>query len=412
MLVHLVVTLVLYLGSLLLLVAALGFVAWESVEKRVLRVTVAKKLSEEYGTKVTLKGLRIRRRGVQVEDLVVANDPAGTFGAPYFCRVARLDVKTADAAATLSLLGVVRLGGSSATRHFVLGFPVRDVSEVLVSDVRVFVDEDARNGVQNDAFLKRAETRQKLRESREYAREAKAQAEFKEKWRHSQDSAVAAEDDDDDDDEDDEEDTSVEKRHQAAQEDSVGSRLTQVAEALRTPATFSQRKENLLHLRDTFSKQDKAARAATKAAARRVREKAAERWRIGRIDVADVHFDFKGHAYHLENFEYRGFVGDTTKLKRTLVVAITPRLITDIKQQVAKNAKAAVASKVDAVKSKVAIARSRLASLAPPGRRGSLTAAAAAGTTTAAPGGGGGLDDLLPAPLPEEGEEDEVKVST
>jgi len=374
MLVHMLATLVLYVVSLVALVGGLAYFFWETVESRLLKFMFQERVSKEYGTSVTVKALRVRKRGVFFEELTVGNDPTGVgYAAPYFARVGVIEIHTSG------VLGLLSLGGLLKFDKFVFGFPVRQVEELIVRDMFVIVEE--QNGVANNAFLAKHEARQKAEKKRRAAREVKVVRDFQNKWRatsfepdadksshHGVDensaevkkktssiflsSSKKTEGDhtttrkktleeevtcihSDDEDHDDEEEI----------DDSIASRLKKVSDVLRKPGTsFAERRDHLSQLREHFHRQDKDSRAAAKLAATQTRDKSAERWQIGHISVSNVSLDIKKQTYRLDKFDYRGFVGDSAKLKRKMLYGIMPDLIAD-------SAMSAIAARVDTVRS-------------------------------------------------------------
>ena len=288
MLVHVVVFSFLYVVPFVAVVITLVYLLWGTVEQRVLRGMLSRKLTTTYGTAIKLSKLEVRERGLRLEGVVIAND--GVYRSPYFGKFEKVEIKTAGLRGLASLAGVFKL------RKFVFGFPVRDVEEFIITDVRIFIEPP------NHAFLARAEAEQRAQRQRHLDEEVRLHADFRAKWRHHHDDDNA---------------TVEHKEDSIDDDDTVGSRLKKLAETLRKQGTFTERKANVLHLREIFRQRDARAKVAKK------QDKATPRWRIGRIALANITVDLPdGQTHCLDHFEYRGFVGDSSKLLRKILLGL------------------------------------------------------------------------------------------
>lgn len=299
------------------------YVFWESIEASVLRPMLMNAMSKEFGTTVTLSSFQLRTTGVTFSGLEIANDsshPEASFEAPYFAHVGSLQVKTSGLLSLMSCGGRVKIG--SLRRKFVVGFLYRDIDEVLVEDVSIFVEDfELSKGhvVMNNAFLLAFEERNKAKRQRKFKQEAKMIREFKAKWR-SNDGPF--EDDDK---------LAVEEVDEA--DDSFKARLYKVGETmLKTKGqTFTERRDALKDLRDRFKAADMESKETAKITKRYKREQDATLWRIGRVSVTRCSVKIRGTHLHVDHWDLRGYIGDTVKLKRKVILGIMPELLGGVK---------------------------------------------------------------------------------
>lgn len=334
---------------LFLLVALAVYAAWEFVEDKLLRPAFVRAMATELGTDVSLVKFRLRATGVCLQGLELANDksePWVSFEAPYCARVGSLQVKTSGILSLLSCCGTLKVG--STERKLVLGFLYRDIEEVVVDDVSIYVEEvDLTKGrvVTNHAFFTAQEERSKAKKRAAAKAEAKMVREFKNKWRSNE-----ANDDDDDD----VAATAAAEVRVGDEDDSFKARLSRVGETLRKNKGFAERRDALKDLRDKFKAVDKEKKEAVQISRRNKRDADHALWRIGRVEITRCKAKVKGHEMSVvDDWELRGFIGDTTKLKRKVVTSI-------LHEMLGETAHKAIDRHVLEAKSKVANFKARL----------------------------------------------------
>lgn len=285
---------------MLTLVVLIFFVAvvwqqWDKVEVVLTRL-VARKASQELETPVSVQSFRIRSRGIVLRGLKTTGLSIGS-----------LEVKTSGLLSLLSCFGQRKFG------EFVFGFYVRDIDEILVKNLSLEEDNPLA------AHEERVAAAKQLR----LKKEAKYNREFKLKWRGQLE------------DEEDLEDLNVTQR------------LKKVGEALKKK-TFDEKAEALKELRANYKKRDGQNKEAARLTKRNQSALASELWRIGRIQLDNLNVNYKGHEVVIDHFELRGFVGDSAKLRRKLIISIMPDIFRDTvrdKIETRKNATKAVISK-------------------------------------------------------------------
>lgn len=300
------------------------YLFWESIEMSVLRPLLMRAMSKEIGTDISLSGFKLRSTGVTLTGLEVANDsshPEASFDAPYFAHIGSLQVKTSGLLSLLSCGGRVKVG--SLRRKFIVGYLYRDIDEVLVEDVSIFVeDSEVSKGrvVMNNAFLLAFEERTKAKRQRKFKQEAKMIRDFKAKWRSND---APGEDDDK---------LVAEEADEA--DDSFKARLYKVGEILRKTKgqTLTERRDALKDLRDRFKAADLESKETVKLTKRYKREQDATLWRIGRVSITRCSVKIRGTHLHVDHWELRGYIGDTVKLKRKVVLGIMPELLGGVKE--------------------------------------------------------------------------------
>lgn len=131
-------------------------ILWDHVEKLAAKMA-ARVLTKEALSEVRVSRAKLRFRSVTLGGVEVGNrDGRPSVAVPFFCRVGVFKAKCPNFWSALSLVGMKRFGG--LRRPFVVGFAVRDVAELKLTNIQVVFDD----GVSVSDAPEEEETREKI----------------------------------------------------------------------------------------------------------------------------------------------------------------------------------------------------------------------------------------------------------